>query len=372
MRAGENAMRIIQFLPTLAFGDAVGNDTVALHGALEQMGYETHIYCENLDKRIDKRIADDVKNGMPEMKSDDVIIYHHSTSSELADKLPGYGCRMMMIYHNITPPDFFRGYNQFSYDCASRGLRELALLSDKVDYCMADSEFNRQDLIKAGFECEIGVRPILIPFDDYKKKPDKKIIDRYSDGWTNIVFVGRIVPNKKQEDVIAAFAYYKKNVNPKSRLIFVGNPAGYETYQERLKRYAGAMELEDVIFTGHISFAAILAYYHIADIFLCMSEHEGFCVPLVEAMYFDIPVIAYKSCAVPYTMGGSGIVTDSKDPVEISLLIDRVVNDSSLREELIRGQRRRLEDFSYENVLRIFEKQLGDFLGDSTRTPEKE
>lgn len=355
-------MRILQFLPTLAFGDAVGNDTIALHYAMEEMGYCTHIYCENLDRRIDRKIADDLQMGMPELKSDDLIIYHHSTSSALSEILPKCGCRMMMIYHNITPPDFFKGYSPFSYDCATMGLRELALLSDKVDYCMAVSEFNRQDLIKAGFECEIGVRPILIPFDDYKKKPDKRIINKYSNGYTNIIFVGRIVPNKRQENVIAAFAYYKKNVNPKSRLIFVGNPAGYENYFERLKRYAAAMELEDVIFTGHISFPAILAYYHIADVFLCMSEHEGFCVPLVEAMYFNIPVIAYKSCAVPYTMGESGLVTDSKNPVEIALLIDRVVNDSALRQSIIDGQRKRLDDFSYENVRAIFEKQLKHFI----------
>lgn len=355
-------MRILQFLPTLSFGDAVGNDAVALHYAMKEMGYDTHIYCENLDRRIDKKIADDLRMGMPELKSKDIVIYHHSTSSALAEILPKCGCRMIMIYHNITPPGFFKGYSASAYDSATMALRELAFLSDKVDYCMAVSEFNKQGLIEGGFKCEIGVRPILIPFDDYKKKPDKKIIGKYGDGYTNIIFVGRIVPNKKQEDVIAAFAYYKKNVNPKSRLILVGNPVGFESYLERLKKYAASMGLEDVVFTGHISFPAILAYYRIADVFLCMSEHEGFCVPLVEAMYFNVPIIAYKSCAVPYTMGESGLVTDSKNPVEIALLIDRVVNDSALRQSIIDGQRKRLDDFSYENVRAIFEKQLKHFI----------
>lgn len=355
-------MKIYQFLPSLAFGDAVGNDTVALHYAIESMGYKTHIYCENLDKRIDKRIADRIADGMPEIQDEDVMIYHLSTGSDLNYELPEYKCRLMVIYHNITPPEFFRNYNYAAQMNAEYGLKGMRFLADKADYCLADSEFNKNDLIAAGYKCRIDVRPILIPFDDYKKKPDQKIIRKYKDGRTNIIFVGRIAPNKKQEDVIAAFAYYKKHIDHGARLIFVGNPSGFEAYYDRLQRYAAAMELEDVIFTGHISFPEILAFYYAADVFLCMSEHEGFCVPLVEAMYFGVPVIAYKSCAVPYTMGGSGIVTDTKDPVEISLLIDRLVKDSKLRQAVIDSQKKRLEDFSYENVRAVFEKQLKSFL----------
>lgn len=355
-------MRILQFLPTLAFGDAVSNDAIALHHAIADMGYKTHIYCENLDSRIDKKIADDLVKGMPEIHEDDVFIYHLSTGSKLSYTLPEYGNRLMVIYHNITPGEFFKDYNYSALSNIEYGFSGMKHLADKADYCLADSEFNKQDLIDAGYKCRIDVRPILIPFDDYKKKPDEKTIKKYKDGKTNIIFVGRIAPNKKQEDAIKAFSYYKKHVNPESRLIFVGNPAGFDTYYERLQRYVKAMELDDVIFTGHISFAEILAYYHIADIFLCMSEHEGFCVPLVEAMCFDVPVIAYKSCAIPYTMGGSGIVTDTKDPIEVSLLIDKAVNDSKLREAMIQGQRRRLEDFSYENIRSIFDSCLKSFL----------
>lgn len=109
------------------------------------------------------------------------------------------------------------------------------------------------------------------------------------DGYTNFIFVGRVAPNKKQEDVIRAFYCYKKYCNPKSRLFIVGSYNGMERYYHRLRRYVGALELDNVVFTGHIPFAQILAYYHLADLFLCMSDHEGFCVPLVEAMYFNLP-----------------------------------------------------------------------------------
>ncbi len=356
-------MKIVQFLPTLAFGDAVGNDTVALQRAMCELGYETEIYAEAVDQRLPKGTASDLCGGMPDISEDDYIIYHMSTGSKLNYSLENYKCRKLMIYHNITPPHFFDGYNAEAATNAQYGLDGLRHLAGKVDYCMADSEFNKQDLIDAGFECPIDVRPILIPFKDYETKPDASIIKKYSgDGWTNIIFVGRIAPNKKQQDIISAFCYYKKHVNPKSRLILVGSYGGMEKYCNRLKKYVSALGLEDVIFTGHIKFPEILAYYHVADVFLCMSEHEGFCVPLVEAMYFGVPVIAYKSCAVPWTLGGSGIVVDSKDPAELALLIDRVVSDSSLRQKMTDGQKKRLEDFTYEKIKALFARQLSNFI----------
>ncbi len=356
-------MRIIQFLPTLAFGDAVGNDTVALQQAMRELGYETEIFAEVVDQRLPKGTASDLCAGMPEIGKDDIIMYHLSTGSKLNYSLEKYDCRKLMIYHNITPPHFFDGYNAAAASNAQYGLDGLKHLADKFDYCMADSDFNKNDLINAGYKCPIDVRPILIPFEDYEKKPDSSIIRKYGDdGWTNIIFVGRIAPNKKQQDVISAFCWYKKNINPKSRLIFVGSYNGMEKYYNRLVRYVNALHLEDVIFTGHIKFPEILAWYRAADVFLCMSEHEGFCVPLVEAMYFGVPVIAYGSCAIPYTMGGSGIVTDSKDPAETAMLIDRVVSDESLRKAVVEGQKKRLEDFSYERIKKLFAQQLEGFI----------
>ena len=355
-------MRIIQFLPTLAFGDAVGNDTVALQNAMKELGYETAIYAEAVDQRLPKGTASDLCAGMPDLNPDDVILYHMSTGSKLNYELEKYPCRKIMIYHNITPPHFFHGYNAQAESNAQYGLDGLKHLADKIDYCLADSDFNQSDLRKAGFTCPIDVRPILIPFSDYEKKPDANIIKKYSDHYKNIIFVGRIAPNKKQQDIISAFAFYKKNINPDSRLIFVGNWGGMEKYHDRLENYVKALELEDVIFTGHIKFPEILAYYKIADLFLCMSEHEGFCVPLVEAMYFQVPVLAYQSCAVPWTLGGSGFLTDSKNPAEIALLMHRILTDDNLKNQILSNQNERLQDFQYEKIKALFAGQLRSFL----------
>lgn len=357
-------MRVVQLLPTISMGDAVSNDVMALEKVIRDMGYQTGIYAENIDRRLPASVAKPVAK-MPRMQENDVILYHMSTGTDLNDQLERYPCRKGMIYHNITPSHFFRPYHAELTKLMDAGLKGVLHLADKVDFCMADSAFNRQALVDMGYTCPISVRPILIPFADYAKKPTQEIIERYdNDGYVNFIFVGRIAPNKKQEDVIRVFSCYQRFCNAKSRLILVGSWNGMESYYRRLCRYTAALEVQNVLFTGHIPFSDILAYYHIADLFLCMSEHEGFCVPLVEAMYFGVPILAYRSCAVPDTLGESGMLLEKKDPLETAMVADRILTDSGLRRELIAGQRKRQQDFSYANVRAKFEAQLHAFLED--------
>lgn len=354
-------MRIVQLLPTLSFGDAIGNDTVALKKAISDMGYISEIYAENVDKRLPSDTAKNFSR-LKELRKDDVLIYHKSTGTDLTFKIQDFHCRKIMIYHNVTPPEFFRPYSTAAASLTEYGYKGVEHLRDKVDYCLADSAYNKSELLRMGFACPIDVLPILIRFDDYKQSPAKAIMNRYGDGKRNLIFVGRIAPNKKQENVIRAFYQYKR-LDPDSRLILVGSYTGMENYYERLVKYAGALGLkDDVIFTGHIKFNEILAYYRLADAFVCMSEHEGFCVPLAEAMFFDVPIIAYDTSAVGDTLGGSGILLDSNDPLLAAGVIRRVLTDESLKKYIIEGQRRRLEDFSYERIRDIFEKQLKGFI----------
>lgn len=356
-------MKIIQVMPTVSFGDAVSNDARAISKVIAEMGYKTAIYAENIDPRIKDPDVNKITK-LPKTSEDDIIIFNHSTGTELCYLLPDIAGRKMMIYHNITPHHFFTNYSLVAEALTKKGYEGTKFLSDKIEYVMADSAYNASDLKSMGYTCDMFVRPILIPFEDYKSEPDKSVIDRYSDGYTNIVFVGRIAPNKKQEDIIKAFAYYKKYVNPKSRLILVGSNGGMERYSGALKKYAEALMVDDVVFTGQISFKAILAFYRVADVFLCMSEHEGFCVPLVEAMFFDVPIIAYDSSAISDTLGGSGVLINDKDPVYVSMLIDRIVRDEKLKEAIVTKQRKRLADFSYENVRESFIKGLNLFINE--------
>lgn len=356
-------MRVFQLLPTIAAGDAVSNDAIAIKGVLEDMGYTTAIFAENIDKHLPSGTAYPIRR-MPKPSAADTVLYHLSTGSELNYRLAEMKAKKGIIYHNITPSYFFRPYNGFLTDLLDAGRKEAAFLADKADFCIADSEYNRQELIDMGYKCDISVRPVLIPFSEYRTRPDGDVLRKYdSDGFVNFLFVGRVAPNKKHEDIIKTFYCYKKHCNPNSRLLFVGSWQGCELYYKRLLKYIKALELSDVIFAGHVSFHELIAYYQVADIFLCMSEHEGFCVPIAEAMYFGVPIIAYDACAVSGTLGDAGILLKEKNPAEAAFAADRIIRDTTLRRELISRERKRQSELSYNNVKTTLEQQLKKYIG---------
>ena len=348
--------RIVQMLPTIAYGDAIGNHVLALNRLFKNNGIDTDIYARN----IDARITDNNVKKIEKFKDDaDIILYHLSTGDDLNLKIRDYKSRIVINYHNVTPENYFRGYDEISRKLCADGLDQVKMLSGVPEAVICDSVFNMNDLKSYGYECPMEAIPILIAFDDYSKAQNKEILERYrGDGHVNIVFTGRIAPNKKQEDVIRAFYYYHEYINPKSRLFIVGSYRDTDVYYRKLFKYVKKLHLEDVCFTGHIRFDEILAYYGIADVFLCMSEHEGFCVPLVEAMYFNVPIIAYNSTAVGETLGGSGLLLEDKDPRVVAEAINMVVTLQDLREKMIRGEGERLKDFANERV----EKQFLEFL----------
>ncbi len=355
-------MRVVQLLPTLSYGDGVGNDVLAIDRILKENRYDTMIYAENIDSRIDPGIARYFSK-MPGMGEDDIILYHLSTGTQLNYRLPKLGGRKIIVYHNNTPPKWFAPYDKRAEALSQKGIRGIRHLAGSAEYCLADSSFNKEDLIRNGYRCDIDVLPILIPFDDYKKRPDEKVLGRYrNDGYTNIVFTGRITPNKRQEDVIETFFYYKKYYNPRSRLFLVGSWNGMERYYRRLEDYVEKLGVEDVYFTGHIRFEAILAYYSLADVFLCMSGHEGFCIPLLEAMSFDVPIVACCEAAVTETLGGSGLGMKERDTLLAAGLVNRVVTDRKLRENVIRAQQERLADFDTQKVSGKFLEYLEKFI----------
>lgn len=355
-------MKIVQLLTTMSFGDAVSNDALAIRRLLSEMGHQTRIYAENVDPRLKGENVLPVSQ-MPALKRDDLLIYHLSTGTEMNFRMHEFRCRRVMIYHNITPPAYFAPYSKASETLCINGLRGMVHLRDAFRLVIADSQFNRQNLLDAGYTCPIEVAPILIPFEDYRQEPDPETVRQYSDGRTNILFVGRIAPNKKHEDVIRAFDCYRKSYDPEARLILVGSDGGMEKYRGRLDAYIRELGAEEsVIFPGHISFRQILAFYKTAHVFLCMSEHEGFCVPLAEAMSFDVPIVARDMCAVPETLGGAGILLADGSPEAAAAAIRLVRSDEGLRQRLMEAGRQRLKDFSYEAVGARLKSILGDDL----------
>jgi len=347
--------KILQITPTLVYGDGVGNDILAINHFLKNKeDITTKVYCENIDTLIPRNVASTIDK-LPELNDDDIVIYHLSTGSKLNQFIQGLNGIKILRYHNITPSDWFRGYNIEMELICKRGLEEAKNLSNWPDYCLADSEFNKQDLLNMGYHCPIDVLPIVIPFEDYDDKPTNKIITKYQDEYVNVLFTGRVAPNKKHEDIIQAFSYYQKYYNPKSRLMLIGSYNGMEKYYYKLLRYAEELKAENVFFMGHIKFNDLLAYFTVANVFLCLSEHEGFCIPIVEAMHFGMPIVAYDCCAIGDTLQEGGILLKEKNLLEIAGVINYVIkNKTKLLTVLNENQQTRLKDMMYENVTEKF------------------
>ncbi len=356
-------MNIYQIVTTLNFGDAIGNDVIAIKHVIEDMGLKTAVYSESIAPKVKEPNCMTLEH-FPKLHDDDIVIYHMGNGSPLNEAVTHLDCRKIMIYHNITPYEFFNLDSPSASENCRKGLQDVkTVMRGKFNAYIADSAFNKSDLVRMGYPADsISVIPVIVPLDDYKQKPDASMVEELSDGVTNIVFVGRIAPNKKHEDLIRTFAYYKKHVNHDSRLILVGSSNADGMYFRDLQAYIEELNVKDVVFAGHISFAEILAIYKTAHVFLCMSEHEGFCVPLLEAMTFDVPIIAYDACAVPETLGGAGVVVDNKDPVFLSKVIDGIVKNQAMRSQIIKAQRERLKYFEYERIKNQFQEFLRDFI----------
>ncbi len=355
-------MRVLQLLPSLVHGDAIGNDVMCMDAVLRAEGYETRIYADYLGAGTAEESAFQAGD-LSEVGEKDLVLYHLSTGSRLNELVPKLPCKKIFIYHNITPAHFFAGCNPAMEQKARRGLYEAARLREAADMVLAVSQYNKEHLRSMGYTCPIEVMPILIPWEDYERPADNGVLEKYKDGCFNILFTGRVAPNKKQEDLIAAFCEFHKNYLPQSRLILVGNEAGMEIYGKELRQYAATLGLggQEVVFTGHISFEELLGFYKAADIYLSLSEHEGFCVPLVEAMHFSVPVVAFDAGAVAETLGGSGILLNNKEPAYVARVLWELREHPKLREKLLEGQNRRRSAFEKDRIARQFLGYIGRF-----------
>jgi glycosyltransferase involved in cell wall biosynthesis len=343
----EPVQTLIQFVTNLDYGDAVSDEVIAIDQALRERGYTTAIYCQYFASRLHHfaKVYHDFR--LPKERW--LAIYHHSIASDLCSFVNRLDCLRLMIYHNVTPPEYFYGTNYVLAELTRKGKADLPSMAPGYAWGLGDSDFNRRDLEIAGFQ-HTAVLPLIIDFDKYGLDPDPAIMRRLSDGRTNLLFVGRIAPNKRQEDVIKVFHFYKQ-LDPQARLILAGADIGMEPYRRWLDDLVAQLSLSDVIFTGHIKLDELAAYYRTARVFICLSEHEGFGVPLVESMYFNLPIVALASSAVPETLAGSGVLARRKDYPAIAAAIHQVVQDEMLRQRLIARGRQRLSDFEPQHLI---------------------
>jgi glycosyltransferase involved in cell wall biosynthesis len=328
--------RVHQVLATLGYGDAIGHEVLGIQRALQDAGYASEIFVETADRRLE-HLTTDYRDMVGGIAPDDVLIHHFSIgsrASRTAYALPG---RMALVYHNITPPEYFLGVHKDLVKLCFRGRRELTAYIPRCEIALGDSEYNRQELEHLGFQ-PTGVLPVVPDFTHLDLPPNTMTADRFDDGWTNVMFVGRVIPNKRFEDVIRAFHVYRTRHNPRSRLLLVGSYGGFEKYLAMLHALVARLGTPDVHFLGHVSNEELTALYDVADLFLCASEHEGFCVPLIESFYKQVPVLAYAATAVPATMDGGGVLYDAKDPFEIARIMAAILDDPDLEDRIVATQ----------------------------------
>jgi glycosyltransferase involved in cell wall biosynthesis len=338
-------MAIHQVIDYLSCADATSNHTRLLRDMLRNWGICSEIYVLGYDPRVagDCRLLRECR---PAPR--DWLIYQYSLDSPLTEFALAHAGQTILSYHNITPPHFFSFFDPRFAARLQRAMSDLERMSGLVG-AVSGSHYNCRQLKELGFS-PVAHIPLLFSLDALAASAmgprGRSVYKELSDGRHNILFIGRVAPNKRIEHLIRAFHYYHQLVEPASRLLLVGaSPHGvYQAYLDMLAESLGLTA--SVTFVGGVPMAeGFGAFYQAADVFLCLSEHEGFGVPLVESMYFDLPVIAYKSSAVPETLGDCGVLVTEKRYDVIAELIHNLVIDQALRQQVIRKQRERMAAF---------------------------
>ncbi len=346
----KGAVSISQLVHTLSYGDAISGEVFALQRCFESLGWESNIYAINVHPKY-KGIAKDYRTLAADYQGE--LLLHYSLGSPLNQfYLEQKRATRTLIHHNLTPAKWFVGVNQRIVSDIEQGRLELPLLCSASQRLLADSQYNADELQALGFAAHV----LELPLDPTKWKIERND-GIYSlvkaEGGIHVLHVGRLAPNKCIEDIIRTFYFLHHYVCRQSRLWLVGIDIDTELYSFALKRMILDLKLEHAVnFTGCLADSEVKALYQAATVYLCMSAHEGFCLPVAEAMHFGLPVIAYSSTAIPDTIGDGGLLVTEKRHAEIAELIGRISEDSVLREQLIRSGETRVKELSFEKFER--------------------
>ena len=332
--------RIDQLLAGCADGDAISQEAFALQAAFRRLGYVSELFA--VPEHVSPTLRDRVRP-LAECPAGpgDAVVHHYSIGSPAVQAFAASRARRILIYHNITPPEFFRGFDDRVAVQLERGRAELRAVGQSVDAIWADSDFNARELRDLGLQ---QARVFQLPFDRavLDLPPDPNVLGKFTARLSTVLFVGRIAPNKRVEEAIEAFYWYHKTENPFSRLVIVGSERSCPRYSAMLRMQVGDLDLPNVCFEGFASPAGLPAYYRTADVFLSTSAHEGYCLPLVEAMYMGVPVVARSTGGTPEAMGGAGVLYEGLTPCELAGVLGRVIRDQGLRREILDGQAARV------------------------------
>ena len=349
--------RVHQFHPVLGPGDAMSNHVFALQERLRGWGHEAHAYAVEAKPGVDDVLP--YRRLFRDVGPDDLVLLHFSMGNEVFTQLAKLRARKVLVYHNVTPAEFFRGINAHAATYARLGRRQLVELAPAMELAIGVSAYNQHELDAAGYARTAHV-PILIDWRAYDTAPDDAVMARWDRSGPLLLFVGRISPHKRQDDLIRMLGYYRACIDPNARLVLVGGYRDQPQYHARLVELVKALHLEAAVtFTGAVSPAELVAYFRSASAFVSLSEHEGFGVPLLEAMHIGLPVIAYDAAAVGETLGGAGVLLPDRDLARAAEAVGLVLERRELRERLVAFGRQRLEAFQPDRVAQQTREVLG-------------
>lgn len=336
---------IHQFSAGFSKGDAISNEARVLRALFRSWGCASEIFSETKRMSPDlRKDAVDIAEAPARLTASDVAILHLSIGSAVNTAFAALPCRKVILYHNITPPEYFRALQEEIAAHLRKGFEQVRQLAGVADLNLAVSRFNAQELALLGYR-DVQVMPMMLERGQWDGPVDRRLLGRFNDGRTNMLFVGRGAPNKRIEDVLGVFYYLQRYVDSEARLIHVGSFGGLERYHAILQTRAYEMKLDRVEWLGSISMEGLRACYQTATVFLCMSEHEGFCIPLMEAMARGVPVVAFGAAAVPETMDGAGVLVHEKRFDLIAETIGELARRPDLRAAVVAGQKARVERY---------------------------
>jgi L-malate glycosyltransferase len=336
-------VKIDQLIHTLSYGDAISGETLALQRAFKESNIQSDIYCLNIHDRY-RNVAFDISKFVVA----NTVILHYSIGSPLNDIYLNSATKKVMIYHNITPAKWFKRINNKVATDIEQGLADLKRIATASDIVIADSAYNAEELKKIGINSTI----LELPIDPARWQviPNNGIMNLLrKDNTINLLHVGRLAPNKCIEDILKIFYFFHHKIQPNSILWLIGIDIDTELYSYSLKQLAIELGIANSVrFVGSVADEELIAWYQCSSVYICMSEHEGFCLPVVEAMNFNLPVIAYSATAVADTVGDSAILVNKKKHAEIAELVNIILNDKKLRSTMQQRGVERVKVLSYE------------------------
>jgi glycosyltransferase involved in cell wall biosynthesis len=335
---------IHHFVPVLHRGDAVGRHTLRLREASRARGFRSEIFVDTVDDdTVDETVA---VLAYPETaQPGDVVVYQFATASAMAPWLAGRSETLVVNYHNVTPPELMAPWDNHLALGQLRAQGDLRLLAPRTTLAVADSAYNEAHLSATGFGATAVISPsAALDADVTARTGSGRTTAGATDGGARWLAVGRVSPNKGLESTVAALAVARAHSDPRATLRIIGRPAT-DSYVAALHRYVAELGLGGAVrFAGHASDATVGLAYAEADVLVVTSEHEGFCVPVVEAMAAGVPVVAFDRGAVPEVLGGAGELVSHKDPYALAASISALLADAPRREATVAAGRTRLAE----------------------------